>query len=67
MFRIAMVKEAILTWEELYFVVIICLKNQLRWHFFIQQEKKEKKKKIIFGVFWCGIMNIHNEKLVHDA
>jgi hypothetical protein len=27
----------------------------------------ETKLGVIFGVFWCGIMNIHNKKLVHDA
>jgi hypothetical protein len=57
MFRIAMVKEAILTWGELYFVVIICLKNQLRWHFFIQQEKKEKKEE---DYIW-GFLVWHHE------
>jgi hypothetical protein len=37
--------------------------------FFVHQdEKMGKKLRLIFGVFfWCGIMNIHNEKLVHDA
>jgi hypothetical protein len=30
-------------------------------------KKWEKNYKIIFRVFWCGIMNIHNKKLIHDA
>jgi hypothetical protein len=37
--------------------------------FFIHQEKKMGKKlqKLFLGFFWCGIMNVHNKKLVHDA
>jgi hypothetical protein len=34
---------------------------------FIQQKEVGKKLGIIFGIFWCGIMNIHNNKLVHNA
>jgi hypothetical protein len=26
------------------------------------REQNAKKKKFIFGVFWCGIMIIHNRK-----
>jgi hypothetical protein len=38
--------------------------------FFLSYTKKKLAKKfgIIFAIFsWCGIMNIHNNKLVHDA
>ncbi len=36
--------------------------------FFIHQKKDGKRKLgIIFGGFWCGMMNIHNNKLVHDV
>jgi hypothetical protein len=34
--------------------------------FFIHQEKKKMGKKItkiIFGVCWCGIMNVHNKMM----
>jgi hypothetical protein len=26
-----------------------------------------KNKELFMGFFWCGIMNIHNNKLVYDA
>jgi hypothetical protein len=29
--------------------------------------KMGKKLRIFFGGFWCGIMDICNKKLVHDA
>jgi hypothetical protein len=31
------------------------------------KEEMGEKLGIIFGFFWCGIMNIHNNKFVHDA
>jgi hypothetical protein len=36
--------------------------------FFIhdQEWKNGEKIKDYFWGFWCGIMNIHNKKLVHD-
>jgi hypothetical protein len=37
--------------------------------FFIHQRKKngEKSKDYLSGFFWHGVMNIHNNKLVHDT
>jgi len=36
--------------------------------FHTPREKNEKKLRIVFGGFFlCGITNIHNNKLVHDA
>jgi hypothetical protein len=35
--------------------------------FSYNKKKMGKELGIIFGVFWCGIMNIHNNKVVHDA
>jgi hypothetical protein len=43
--------------------------KKLRWSFFSHTPKGKNGENIrfIFGVFWCGIMNIHNKELVHDA
>jgi hypothetical protein len=35
--------------------------------FFIHQGKNGGKWGKKLGFFWCGIMNIHDNKLVHDA
>jgi hypothetical protein len=67
MFRIAMVKEATPTWGELYSCGNNFLKKSIKMVFFSYNKKKRKKNRDYFWVFWCGIMNIHNEKLVHDA
>jgi len=34
---------------------------------YTKKKKWGKKLGLSLGVFWCGIMNIHNNKLVHDA
>jgi hypothetical protein len=35
--------------------------------FYTPRKKTEKKLRVIFGVFLVAIMNICNNKLVHDA
>jgi hypothetical protein len=35
--------------------------------FFQTWKKIGENLRIIFGVFWCGIMNIDNNKILHDT
>jgi hypothetical protein len=43
--------------------------QHLTWAFFHTPRGKNGKffKEIIFGLFWCGVMNICNKKLVLDV
>jgi hypothetical protein len=36
--------------------------------FFMHKKKNgEKIQDYLWGFFWCGVMNIHNNKLFHDT